>query len=121
MPGALLQLLLRGQQDEDYIRQPEITFFKARCNPYANFAVESISQTVLGLPGFGKTVTCTIGREGDLLKDLRLAQEAAKAADADTPLGRAARDLYAQFVEEEDGQGRDFSAMLPRFENRGHG
>ncbi|MEC8743081.1 MAG: 3-hydroxyisobutyrate dehydrogenase, partial [Pseudomonadota bacterium] len=25
---------------------------------------------------------------------------------------------YRQFVEEEDGLGRDFSAMLPRFENR---
>ncbi|WP_299842352.1 3-hydroxyisobutyrate dehydrogenase [uncultured Roseovarius sp.] len=56
-----------------------------------------------------------------MLKDLRLAQQAAKAADADTPLGKAARDLYAKFVEEEDGAGRDFSAMLPRFSARGHG
>jgi 3-hydroxyisobutyrate dehydrogenase len=55
-----------------------------------------------------------------MLKDLRLAQEAAKSADADTPLGEAAMKLYAQFVEDEDGQGRDFSAMLPRFEKRGH-
>ena len=56
-----------------------------------------------------------------MLKDLRLAQQAAEAADADTPLGQAARDLYARFVEEEDGKGRDFSAMLPRFEKRGRG
>ena len=56
-----------------------------------------------------------------MLKDLRLSQQAAEAADADTPLGRAATDLYARFVEEEDGQGRDFSAMLPRFEKRGRG
>ena len=56
-----------------------------------------------------------------ILEDLRLAQQAAEAADADTPLGQAARDLYARFVEEEDGQGRDFSAMLPRFEKRGRG
>ena len=55
-----------------------------------------------------------------MLKDLRLAQQAAEAADADTPLGEAACKLYAQFVEEEDGKGRDFSAMLPRFEKRGH-
>ena len=54
-----------------------------------------------------------------MLKDLRLAQQAAEAADADTPLGRAARDLYAQFVENEGGTGRDFSAMLPRFTHRG--
>jgi 3-hydroxyisobutyrate dehydrogenase len=56
-----------------------------------------------------------------MLKDLRLSQQAAEASDADTPLGQAAMALYEQFVEEEDGKGRDFSAMLPRFEKRGRG
>ncbi len=55
-----------------------------------------------------------------MLKDLRLSQAAAEAADADTPMGAAAAALYATFVEDEDGKGRDFSAMLPRFEKRGH-
>lgn len=54
-----------------------------------------------------------------MLKDLRLSQQAATEADADTPLGQAAMELYRRFVEEEDGKGRDFSAMLPRFETRG--
>ncbi|WP_299353120.1 3-hydroxyisobutyrate dehydrogenase [uncultured Shimia sp.] len=54
-----------------------------------------------------------------MLKDLRLSQQAAEAVDADTPMGQKARDLYAQFVENEDGAGMDFSAMLPRFEKRG--
>jgi len=54
-----------------------------------------------------------------MLKDLRLSQKAADAADADTPMGRKARDLYAQFVEAENGKGKDFSAMLPWFEKRG--
>jgi len=53
-----------------------------------------------------------------MLKDLRLSQAAAKAADADTPMGQLAQALYASFVEEEDGAGRDFSAMLPRFASR---
>ena len=53
-----------------------------------------------------------------MLKDLRLSQQAAEAANADTPRGQQATALYARFVEEEDGTGRDFSAMLPRFENR---
>ncbi|MGR3467875.1 MAG: 3-hydroxyisobutyrate dehydrogenase [Shimia sp.] len=56
-----------------------------------------------------------------MLKDLRLSQDAAQDADADTPLGAAATDLYRRFVEEEDGAGRDFSAMLPRFTKRGRG
>ena len=56
-----------------------------------------------------------------MLKDLRLSQQAAEAADADTPLGLAATQLYEQFVEAEDGKGMDFSAMLPRFEKRHRG
>lgn len=54
-----------------------------------------------------------------MLKDLRLSQQAAESADADTPMGALAQALYAQFVENEDGLGMDFSAMLPRFEKRG--
>ncbi len=54
-----------------------------------------------------------------MLKDLRLSQQAAESVDADTPMGELARTLYAQFVENEDGAGMDFSAMLPRFEKRG--
>ncbi|OIP87861.1 MAG: 3-hydroxyisobutyrate dehydrogenase [Rhodobacterales bacterium CG2_30_65_12] len=53
-----------------------------------------------------------------MLKDLRLAQAAAEMVDADTPMGRAAARLYETFVEEEGGRGRDFSAMLTRFEAR---
>ncbi|HHX89043.1 MAG TPA: 3-hydroxyisobutyrate dehydrogenase [Paracoccus sp.] len=54
-----------------------------------------------------------------MLKDLRLSQQAAESADADTPMGQLASALYARFVEQEGGQGMDFSAMLPRFEKRG--
>jgi 3-hydroxyisobutyrate dehydrogenase len=53
-----------------------------------------------------------------MLKDLRLSQQAAEAVDADTPMGKAAMDLYSTFVEQEGGKGTDFSAMLPRFEKR---
>ncbi|MDE3081214.1 MAG: NAD-binding protein, partial [Paracoccaceae bacterium] len=56
-----------------------------------------------------------------MLKDLRLSQQAAEGADADTPMGALAAELYRRFVEEEDGRGRDFSAMLPRFEARHRG
>ena len=51
-----------------------------------------------------------------MLKDLRLSQEAAIAVKADTPMGAMAQALYAQFVEDEDGLGKDFSAMLSKFE-----
>ncbi|MBO9445198.1 3-hydroxyisobutyrate dehydrogenase [Ruegeria sp. R14_0] len=54
-----------------------------------------------------------------MLKDLRLSQQAAESSDADTPMGQVATELYEQFVESENGLGKDFSAMLPRFEKRG--
>jgi 3-hydroxyisobutyrate dehydrogenase len=76
-------------------------------------------------PGVGPTSPADNGYKpgfaADLmLKDLRLSQQAAASADADTPMGALAAALYARFVEEEDGAGQDFSAMLPRFEKRGH-
>tara|TARA_R110002020_G_scaffold154392_10_gene334063 strand:+ start:2328 stop:3209 length:882 start_codon:yes stop_codon:yes gene_type:complete len=75
-------------------------------------------------PGVGPTSPAdngyTPGFAAELmLKDLGLSQQAAEMANADTPMGELARALYAQFVENEDGNGKDFSAMLPRFEIRG--
>jgi 3-hydroxyisobutyrate dehydrogenase len=77
-------------------------------------------------PGVGPTSPADNGYKpgfaADLmLKDLRLSQQAAEAADADTPMGQLAAALYETFVEREDGKGMDFSAMLPRFEKRGRG
>ncbi|WP_366523777.1 3-hydroxyisobutyrate dehydrogenase [uncultured Roseobacter sp.] len=54
-----------------------------------------------------------------MVKDLGLSQQAAEAVDADTPMGALAHRLYRQFVQDEDGLGKDFSAMLPRFSERG--
>lgn len=47
-----------------------------------------------------------------MLKDLRLSQLAAKDAQLDTSIGRAATEFYDRFVNELDGSGRDFSAVL---------
>jgi 3-hydroxyisobutyrate dehydrogenase len=47
-----------------------------------------------------------------MLKDLRLAVEAAEQAGAQVPMGTRARDLYEALVAAGEG-GRDFSAMLP--------
>ena len=61
------------------------------------------------IPGFSSDL---------MLKDLILSQIAAESVDADTPMGNLAMKLYKTFVEEEDGSGKDFSAMLPRFEKK---
>jgi len=46
-----------------------------------------------------------------MLKDLRLAQQAAAAAGAVTPLGENAEALYARFIEQ-GGEGLDFSGIM---------
>ena len=61
------------------------------------------------IPGFSSDL---------MLKDLTLSQIAAEDVDADTPMGYLAMTLYKTFVEQEDGAGKDFSAMLPRFEKK---
>ncbi|MEO0766573.1 MAG: 3-hydroxyisobutyrate dehydrogenase [Pseudomonadota bacterium] len=81
-------------------------------------------NTYCPAPGVGPTSPAdngyTPGFAAELmLKDLGLSQQAAAAVDADTPMGARALELYRQFVEDEDGKGKDFSAMLPRFETRG--
>ena len=50
-----------------------------------------------------------------MLKDLRLALDAARSAGATVPMGRAAEAEYAAWVEAGDGRGRDFSALYPRY------
>src|SRR3954471_21024509 len=47
-----------------------------------------------------------------MLKDLRLAMEAAQGADAYTPMGARAEELYTRFAEGLGGGGKDFSAII---------
>jgi len=49
-----------------------------------------------------------------MLKDLRLSQQAASENAFETEMGALATELYRQYVEDEDGAGRDFSAMILR-------
>ena len=49
-----------------------------------------------------------------MLKDLRLSQQAASETGLATDMGALATELYRQYVEDEDGSGRDFSAMIMR-------
>jgi len=66
MAGALMQLVAYGAQDVFLTGTPEITFWKVSYRRYTNFAMESIEQTFQGQADFGRRVTCTISRNGDL-------------------------------------------------------
>ena len=66
MGGALMQLVAYGAQDVFLTGTPEITFWKVSYRRHTNFAMESIEQTFSGQADFGRRVTCTISRNGDL-------------------------------------------------------
>ena len=61
-----MQLVAYGAQDVFLTGTPEITYWKVSYRRYTNFAMESIEQTFNGQADFGRRVTCTISRNGDL-------------------------------------------------------
>ena len=65
--GGLMQLVAYGAQDVYLTGNPQITFFKVIYRRYTNFAMESIENPFNGAPNFGKKVTCTVQRNGDLI------------------------------------------------------
>ena len=66
MGGGLMQLVAYGAQDIYLTGNPQITFWKVTYRRHTNFAMESIEQTFNGQADFGRRVTCTISRNGDL-------------------------------------------------------
>lgn len=67
MGGGLMQLVAYGAQDIYLTGNPQITFFKVVYRRHTNFSMEAIEQTFNGTANFGKKVTCTISRNGDLI------------------------------------------------------
>jgi 3-hydroxyisobutyrate dehydrogenase len=72
--------------------------------------------TYCPVPGVGPVTPADRDYEGGfatalMLKDLRLAMEAAQSVDAYTPMGAEAETLYSRFAAL-GGEGRDFSAII---------
>ena len=62
-----MQLVAYGAQDIYLTGNPQITFFKVVYRRHTNFSMEAIEQTFNGQADFGRKVTCTISRNGDLI------------------------------------------------------
>jgi len=96
---------------------------KLGLDPQTFFDIASVSSgqcwsltSYAPLPGVGPTTPADNDYNGGfaaalMLKDLRLAMEAAASVDADVPMGSKARELYEAFVDA-DRDGRDFSAII---------
>jgi hypothetical protein len=70
MGGGLMQLVATGPEDVYLTSDPQITFFKVMYRRYTNFSSESIEQTFNSTGDFGKTVSCIIAKNGDLITKL---------------------------------------------------
>jgi hypothetical protein len=70
-----MQLVAYGAQDIYLTGNPQITFFKIVYRRHTNFALESIEQTFNGNADFGKKITCSISRNGDLITRIYLRME----------------------------------------------
>jgi 3-hydroxyisobutyrate dehydrogenase len=69
------------------------------------------------VPGVGPETPADRNYDGGfaaalMLKDLRLAMEAAQSVDAYTPMGAHAEELYTRFAEKLGGSGKDFSGII---------
>ena len=90
MGGGLMQLVAYGAQDIYLTGNPQITFFKVVYRRHTNFSMESIQQTFDGTTGFGKEVSATISRNGDLVYRMYIEHEArftATSAQNDKTIG----------------------------------
>jgi len=83
-----MQLVAYGAQDIYLTGNPQITFFKVVYRRHTNFSMESIEQTLNGTADFGKSVTATISRNGDLVHRMYLEHDAAiEASSKDLAVG----------------------------------
>ena len=86
MGGGLMQLVAYGAQDIYLTGNPQITFFKVVYRRHTNFSMEAIPQVFDGTFGFGKTVVCTVPRNGDLVHRMYVKVQVGTAFTADADM-----------------------------------
>jgi len=96
MAGGLMQLVAYGAQDVYLTGNPQITFWKVTYRRHTNFAMESIEQTFNGQADFGRRVTCTISRNGDLAYRTYLQITLPEIGQF---LGNGGDDVYARWLD----------------------
>lgn len=67
-----MELVARGAQDVYLTGSPQISFFKVVYRRHTNFSCEDIEQSFDGNADFGRTVSCNINRNGDLVSDMNI-------------------------------------------------
>jgi hypothetical protein len=101
MGGGLMQLVAYGAQDVYLTGNPQITFWKVTYRRHTNFAMESIEQTFNGQADFGRRVTCTISRNGDLAYRtyLQVTLPEINQSMVPTPMPTGVEGVYARWLD----------------------
>ena len=99
MTGGLMQLVAYGAQDVFLTGTPEITFWKVSYRRHTNFAMESIEQTFSGQADFGRRVTCTVSRNGDLCYRTYLQVTLPEINQSMNNTGDNGGDVYARWLD----------------------
>jgi hypothetical protein len=99
MGGGLMQLVAYGAQDVYLSGNPQITFFKVVYRRHTNFSVEPIQQVWNGAADFGRTVTCNINRNGDLISNMYVAVNLNEKTPGSTAWGYVSRLGHAMIRE----------------------
>jgi len=71
-----------GAQDIYLTGNPSITFWKTVYRRYTQFSLEAIEQTFNGTVDYGKKVSCTVSRNGDLISTMFLELTLKKSSGA---------------------------------------
>lgn len=72
MASGRVQVATTGIQDAFLTGNPDITYFQKQFKRHTKFSLELLDNPFDEAPDFGKTVTCTIGRRGDLIRNIYL-------------------------------------------------
>jgi len=89
-----MQLVAYGAQDVYLTGNPQITYFKTVYRRHTNFAIETVELTLNGNADFGKKVTVTITRNGDLVTKMYMRFELNQVSMRDVPDNEAERSKY---------------------------
>jgi hypothetical protein len=94
-----MQLVAYGAQDVYLTGNPQITFWKVTYRRHTNFSMESIEQTFNGQADFGRRVTCTISRNGDLAYRTYLQVTLPEINQAMKNSGATGGDVFARWLD----------------------
>jgi hypothetical protein len=72
MPSGVIDYVAYGSLDTHLTGNPQITYFKTVYRRHCNFAIESIEQTFIQQPQFGKKTIVQLAKLGDLVQNMYL-------------------------------------------------